>query len=268
MKFKVGLPIEGTITQTFSQNANFSYENAGLMGHPAIDIVSYFGDAIKDSIVGYNKKYVYSILNKNNPDLMKYRAVCQIVEADDGVFEVIYGHCNDILCSIGPTTTHQSLATEGNTGSVFVGNEQVTEEQKENGSKAGTHVHFQIRRLRKSKIPSLNSLTTDGIHDFIDPDGYHFDIPNYYNGFNGCIDPMQFIGLQNNYQFKSNMKTYSVSTEVYQLQKRLVRLGFGSFAATGFFGDKTKKAVILYQEANDVDQIGEVGPLTRTKLNS
>ena len=267
MKLSLKLPVQGFISQNFGDNAVSYYGNGGLSGHPGTDIVSRFDDPIIDPIIGCNKKYIYSLLNKNNPDLMRYRAVRMITEGDDGVFEIVTGHCNQITCEIG-LLSGQQLATEGNTGDVFVNGKEVTVEAKNAGSHAGFHVHFQVRRLRKVKQATLHSLTGDNGSDFIDSEGYHFDVPNFDNGFNGCIDAMQFVGVQNNYKFTKDLSLYSINMDVLKLQQRLIRLGFGYFTPTPFFGSKTQASLIAYQQANGIDPVGRMGPITRASLNS
>ncbi len=268
MKLQLAFPIKGSITQFFGQNSNSLYASDGLLGHPAIDIVSFYDDVITDAVKGFNTKYIYSLLNKENPNLNRYRAVCQIVEADDGVFEIIYGHCNKITCNHGATIFGEPLATEGNTGNVYVGNHYVTAEEKLAGSHAGFHIHFQVRRLRKTRTSTLHSLVGESGSDFIDPLGFHFDPWCYVNGYNGCIDPLQFIGTQNAYKFSKDLSYGSIGTDVLELQKRLIKLGFCYFTPTWFFGDKTKKAVQDYQTVNGIESTGYCGKLTRASLNS
>lgn len=267
MKLKLTLPVKGTISQNFGQNAVNYYENGGLAGHPGTDIVSFYGDVITNSIQNCNKQYIYSFLNKDNPNLMSYRAVCIIVETDDGVFEITYGHVNTITASIGNGLFGSPLATEGNTGDVFVNGVEVTEAEKLAGSHAGAHVHFQVRRLNKVKYATIHSLSTDK-GDFIDGEGYHYDVPHYENGYNGCIDAMQFVGVQPNYQFMRDLDVGSIGTDVLQLQRRLVRLGLAVFMPTGFYGSQTKQAITEYQLACGISPIGRCGPLTRSSLNA
>lgn len=267
-KLKLTLPVKGQISQNFGDNGNSSYSGAGLKGHSGLDCVSRYNDTIESAVFSANKQYVYSILHKDDVNLMNYRSVYQIVEADDGVFEVSYGHCNEInVVPILSTAYGTPLATEGNTGAVYTGGVLVTLAQKQAGSTAGFHVHFQVRRLRKSKLPTDKCLVVANGNPFRDSDGFFFDIPTYSNGYNGCIDPIQFIKTQNNFKFSRDLDVYSFGIDVYQLQKRLVNLGFATFMPTGFFGSLTKQAVILYQEANGIDQVGRVGPLTRNSLN-
>lgn len=128
---------------------------------------------------------------------MNYRAVCQLLVLDDCVLEITYGHVNDILFTTGYPTIGQQLATVGNTGDVFSGQHEVTEAEKLAGSHAGAHLHFQVRYCQKS--PTCN---TQKYHYLADEngtpyfDGSYYLIPNYTNGYNGCIDPIPFLQKQ------------------------------------------------------------------------
>jgi peptidoglycan hydrolase-like protein with peptidoglycan-binding domain len=60
----------------------------------------------------------------------------------------------------------------------------------------------------------------------------------------------------------------SRGVEVTGLQAVLVAEGYLKVAPSGYFGTLTKKAVIAYQAANGLDQVGSVGPKTRALLNA
>jgi hypothetical protein len=69
--------------------------------------------------------------------------------------------------------------------------------------------------------------------------------------------------------FTKDLAFTSVGPDVYKLQDALEKLGFGDFVPTGFFGLKTKGAVIAYQQSRGiVPASGYFGPLTRNKLNT
>ena len=71
-----------------------------------------------------------------------------------------------------------------------------------------------------------------------------------------------------NYTFTSLLSEGSSGTEVSELQKRLVTLGFLSSAATGHFGPQTTAAVKAFQTAHGIAALGYVGPSTRSALNN
>lgn len=68
--------------------------------------------------------------------------------------------------------------------------------------------------------------------------------------------------------FYSYLKPGSRGKEVSELQKRLVSEKYMTGPITGFFGQKTFNAVVLFQKENGINPIGLVGPLTRAVLNT
>jgi len=67
---------------------------------------------------------------------------------------------------------------------------------------------------------------------------------------------------------KTSLKSGEEGVEVSKLQNILKDIGVYSGPITGFFGSLTENAVVRFQKANAIDAIGEVGPLTRSLLNS
>jgi hypothetical protein len=55
--------------------------------------------------------------------------------------------------------------------------------------------------------------------------------------------------------------------EVTLLQQYLITKGFLTASATGYFGSLTQAAVKAFQKANNLDQVGVVGPKTRAKIS-
>jgi hypothetical protein len=70
------------------------------------------------------------------------------------------------------------------------------------------------------------------------------------------------------YQFTSFLTIGSQGAEVTALQQRLIKDGFLSGSATGYFGTLTEAAVKKYQAAFGITQAGYVGPSTRVLLNA
>ncbi len=185
--------IDRTIAQPFGANANSSYSRDGLLGHPAIDFSSVYNAPIYSASRGLGT--VYKIFNKDNPDLSRYRAPCELIELEDCVIEITYGHCDKIICPLGKVTPKQQLATVGNTGDVFSGSHEVTEAEKEAGSTAGCHLHFQLRKCQK--VLKYNLAPGEKKAYLLDQDGQMFFNGGYYeyplDGYNGCIDPIYFL---------------------------------------------------------------------------
>lgn len=70
------------------------------------------------------------------------------------------------------------------------------------------------------------------------------------------------------YKFYSFLSVGSQGGEVTALQQLLIKDGYYSGSATGYFGTATEAAVKAYQKAHGIDQAGYVGPSTRTFLNN
>jgi peptidoglycan hydrolase-like protein with peptidoglycan-binding domain len=70
------------------------------------------------------------------------------------------------------------------------------------------------------------------------------------------------------YHFTQNLSVGARGAEVTALQQFLIDGGYSIPAgATGYFGAQTRAAVIAFQKARGVAQVGNVGPLTRAELN-
>ena len=65
-----------------------------------------------------------------------------------------------------------------------------------------------------------------------------------------------------------NLSLGSKGQDVTTLQEFLVAQGYLHVAPTGYFGTLTQAAVQAFQEANGIAAIGQVGPLTRAKIES
>lgn len=211
------------ISQGFSGNSNGSYERDGLFGHPALDMVTHNGDTIRAVYDGL----IYRYFNKDNPDLSRYRAVCQLIQIDGQYYELTYGHVGDIIVPLGPVKAGAPLAREGNTGEVYTGNPShvVTTAEKQAGSVAGTHTHFQMRTLERYKgIPpsGTNGTAKEDGGWYMDADGYTYIYPTYTNGYLGCIDPTPFF----NGKYAEDLATQGFTAQmlkIYQTVKSIFR---------------------------------------------
>src|ERR1044072_5512376 len=143
---KLLAPVLGSysISQKFGGNANTYYAQHGLKGHPALDLYKGYNAYI----VASHDCYIYDILNKNNPDLSRYRAVKTLFQDEGQWYELVYGHCNNIYTNIGDTVVAGSLlASMGNTGDVYSQGLPVSQSPavRLNPPYPGTHLHWQLR---------------------------------------------------------------------------------------------------------------------------
>lgn len=250
------------ITQGFGENANDSYAAAGLKGHTGIDF-GFAGDMYGKPIPATVTALCYSILNKDNPNLNAYRAVYQVFDDKDFSYEISYGHCSAIFAKPGETLAlGDVVGYVGNAGTVYRWGKFVTLEEKQAGSHAGSHLHFQVRKLKKVKERSAKKKYLMTENGYYKKGGYYYEIVDYHNGYNGCIDPAQFFE-EPQYQFTRDLTVGSVGQDVVELQKRL-----GVVPTFPIFGPKTRTAVLAYQKAHGIEQTGYCGPLTRASLNA
>ena len=69
-------------------------------------------------------------------------------------------------------------------------------------------------------------------------------------------------------RFQTNLSYGSYGIDVWSLQRFLVKNGYGNFVPTGFFGFKSREAVINYQRAKGITPaIGNFYPITRGYVN-
>lgn len=249
------------INQPFGANANTYYKEGGLKGHTGLDLHCSYGEEILSACDGY----VYSVLNKDNPDLMRYRAVYVLVDLGDEAYELSYGHAKDILVSKGQyVKTGDVLITGGNTGDVASGGQKVTKEQKEAGSTAGTHLHFQLRELVKTKDKNYsNAYLYDGEKQ-LEKDGYYYFIKDIQNGYVGCIDPMPFFDFPP-YENFPVLKKGSKGKHVEYMQALLLLHGY-DIKVDGLFGSNTEKFLKTFQKSANLVEDGICGKLTFAKL--
>lgn len=274
MKLQRPFP-KSTLSQAFSLNDVPLYVEKGLTGHTGQDYVVAWGTPVPCAV---DNSYCYSTINKDNPDPSKYRTPCFIVEDETGVYEIIYGHASDIL-AIPDRMYHagEIVSKVGNTGAVYVGGRETTTAAKLKGSKDGSHLHFQVRLLTKVvKTRKGYNYVVDG-NGILKKDGYYYEVVNYDNGRNGCIDPEPFFEEKKPYIFTRDLYLGVSGPDVLALQKYLNSHGFtistqgaGSPGKeTAYFGRLTKNALARYQIAKGIwPASGHFGSITRSYFNS
>lgn len=250
--------------QGFGENAADVYRNSGLLGHPAIDYggTQDYGKAVPNSCDG---AFVSAILSKDSPNLEAYRAVNTIYEDGTGCYEIQYGHLVDVNVRVGDILmVGNKIGTLGNTGQVYGGNpfHLITHNEKAAGSREGSHVHFQVRSIKK-----VSENDSNYAHYLNDGSGrlvfnrFSYAVPNFNNGYNGCLNPEQFYNPVH-FQFNKNLYFGMNDLDVIELQRRL------AVSPTDLrFGPKTFKAVVEWQKAHGISATGFVGPITRASLN-
>jgi N-acetylmuramoyl-L-alanine amidase len=83
------------------------------------------------------------------------------------------------------------------------------------------------------------------------------------SGVSSASAPSAFSG-----SFVSLLNLNSTGSEVTALQQKLIKGGYLSGNATGFFGPATQAALKKFQSANGIDPAGYTGPSTRAALNA
>lgn len=185
------------ISQKFGENANGSYADNNLKGHTGIDLESFYGDDIMSASFGK----LYKAINFQNPNLSFYRCVFTLVQNGKDWYEVSYGHCSAFLSVLGTNLkTGEVIAGEGNTGIVYANGVLVPEKLKELGNKSGTHVHFQVRKVERTLFLDMQQLANgeylisqNNSNPYKDDEGFYYHTINYFNGYNGCIDPSPLL---------------------------------------------------------------------------
>lgn len=245
-----------TQTQGFGFNYNPFYSASNLRGHPGYDVRCGYGTPIHSPFDGW----VYKVLTVNNPanDGTGYTGVFMIVDDGTECFEWHVGHCDPCVAEGDSIHKGDVIGFEANHGTVYSGNVQITHAMQKAGDQRGNHRHYQKRPLmpvRTTRI-SDNYITSRGGSPYFTA-GFFYKIPNYNNGYNGCVSPLQpvfyrdlFIGIS--------------GYDVYVLQRILWRKSFLNTEPTGYFGPMTALALSKYQSANGIAGTSYFGPKTRT----
>lgn len=270
MKIYQPYVIKPIITQGFSLNANTYYAEDKLLGHTGIDMWRPHGSEILCGVEGL----VFSVVNRDNPDLMRYRCVYMLVEVDGIAYEVSYGHLGEIYVQEGDIVkVGDRIGTQSNTGDVASGGVKVTKEMKALGSGAGSHLHYQVRLLKK-----VAKKETGKQYLFKKLNGSFYEIPNWKNGFKGCINFAGFLQDKTAYQFRKGLIAQIIQNVTPQPVVRNIRYGMrgeevkiiqrklGGLVVDGIFGRNTDKAVRAFQKKNNLVADGIVGRMTRQAM--
>ena len=241
-------------------NWNPYYISHGLKGHGGWDWCCGYSSPIHSD---YDFT-VYKTFSKEYPGTDGFTGIFGIY--DDGIqcFEWCVGHCSKVNVQVGSkVTTGDVIGEEGNFGIVYSGNQRITFQMAVNGDERGSHRHYQLRPVRKVKKTSWGGqylYTVNGIH--LDDSNNYYEIFNYNNGYNGCVDFLKPL-------FNRNLTVGMSGYDVWVLQRVFAKEGLFTVEPTGYFGPITLLAAQKFQKKHGIaPTLGYVGPITRTFLNT
>lgn len=247
-KLSLFLPLPKELRgQAFGNNDTPLYASQGLKGHTAED----WGFGWSQPIPNLAKDaYCYSVMNKDNANPDKYRAVFTLVSDTDGNwYEISYGHASDILAVPGQTYQPGDILMKcGNSGDVYAFGQKITKEQKLAGSKAGAHLHGpQIRPVKriKTRVSSKKYLTD--ANGYVKKDGHYFEIIAFSNGYNGCVSAEPFYNgkvIGSTSQTSQKLEIGARGPHVTRFQSILQKLGYfpATQKLTDYYGVITTQA--------------------------
>lgn len=210
------------VTQRFGENKNNSYSASGLLGHTGIDVVAPYDTPIYSAVVAPIFRYI----NFGAP-VRAYRALYQVVDFPDRSLEISYGHCNRKLDGTGTDTS--PICTMGNSGDVYSDGVYVNPEVRDKPPHPGTHLHFQVRELVKDGSYNMSAPDQNGkarqyiYHSDGTPfmrNGFFYRITDYWNGYNGCIDPEPFFSGE----YAQDQETMSLQYKIIAIINQLIAL--------------------------------------------
>lgn len=250
-----------TLGQHFAQNANPSYVEGALRGHPGTDVRCGYGSPIYSLFEGY----VYKVLTPEHPsnDGSGFTGVFLIVDNGIECFEWLVGHCNPCVVVGTQVRVGDLIGTEANHGTVYSGNVQITLAMQKAGSQEGAHRHYQKRPVQ----PVLHTTTpgyclsdsNDLSGTYRDEVGRYYQVWDYQNGYHGCIDPEQPAITRSLY-------FGCTGYDVWVLQRYLAKQGFLTATPNGTFGPATAAAVFAWQKAHGLGPVTVFGPQSRAKI--
>jgi peptidoglycan hydrolase-like protein with peptidoglycan-binding domain len=195
--------------------------------------------------------YIYDVVTVDTAGPQGYTYVMGLVENGIECFEYQIGHCDPLVTKGTSVKKGDIIGTEANHGPVFSGNRQITLAEQKVGNREGAHQHHQKRPLKRADQPPHN---LNKGYNFSNPiNGIYYEIWDYFNGYNGCIDPLSSV-------FQRNLILGSSGYDVACLQR------FLGITPTGLFWLATSAAVRDYQIKNGLSGVGVVGPQTRKLL--
>lgn len=181
---------QGFLSQPFAKNYNSYYKEGGLKGHTGEDYVNGW----KSEIVASTDGLIYSVKEPTS-DTEKYSCVYQLIDTPDFAYEVSYGHIAKSFVKKGQMVkAGDKIALEGNFGACYRGGKRVTPAEKKLGW--GSHLHFQVRKCKRvPKRERGKTYLRDDKGYYRNKDREYYEVVNYENGYNGCVDPELFYPI-------------------------------------------------------------------------
>lgn len=246
MNFSIFYPIKPfKITQAFGR-PDPVYTGLGLKGHNGLDLLAYHGQPIYAT---HDGTAYYEIDGNQGHGVVLRSDVTYDYQGEQVYMKTIYWH----MCDSTKEPQFKSPVEAAGVLKVKVGD--LLGYADNTGLSTGDHLHFGLKPQGKDES-----------------NGAWYNVEQN-NGYLGAIDPEPFfngkyVDGNTKFTFMKDLGLYSVSNDVYQLQKRLVEENCGNFIPTGFFGSKTQAAVVAFQVKYGVKPVtGFCGPLTRGVLN-
>lgn len=243
--------------QPFAANYNPLYSGQGLKGHTGQDWSCGWGSEIKSPVAGLCYK-VWTA--ENTPDPAGYTRVDILVDNGIESYEFELGHLNPTIQPGTQVQVGDVIGIEANHGPVYSGNVPITLAMQKAGDQRGNHRHYQKRPFQKITPTSGMLLTGQDDSTYRDADNLYYQVWNYWNGYDGCIDPTLPV-------FTRDLWLGSSGYDVYVLQRFLASKGYFTVKPTGYYGTITSASVSAYQKTNGISPIlGYFGSKTRGSI--
>lgn len=240
------------VTQLFGENPDFYKKYFGIKAHNGIDYRATHGTPVYATHDGF----AYYEKDSSGGEGVVIRSKEQmVIEGTLRFFKTIYWHL--VNPDKEPQYKSPITCTDLNSQGQEVKAGDLIGYADNTGFSAGSHLHFGLKPVSNGE--SLGSL--------------YNSLQN--NGYMGAVDPMPYLPAK--YKFIKDMKYGERNSDIKELQKRLIDMGYCIPAGpTGYYGNETAKAVSIYQSLyvnltwyEKYILKGKVcGIKTRSKLNS
>lgn len=245
MRLELKYPLKYiSVNQSFGQNANDFYKQAGMPGHNGIDFYATHGTPIYASHDGYAQ---YQIGSERGHGVV----VITDKEYEDengkpSLWKTVYWHMVDFT-----REPQYKSPIADKTGFVKVKTGDVLGYADNTGNSTGSHLHFELKRVAGSF-------------------GLWYNL-DQNNGYYGAINPKPYLPKEEVKEFTKIMKLGDENMEVQKLQAFFLRTGRMKpiYKGFGYYGKATALAVKQFQVDNGIKHNNgvQVGKLTLSALN-